>query len=100
MVAQGLFQPPLKTHIYINTLHQAEAELAKLQPANSAGGEEEEAEEGEGNETAAAGDADAAGAKWEEGDIHVSTQMNAVPLYSEWLSVFCLLELQKSHSMH
>lgn len=72
MVAQGIFQPPLKTNIYINTLHQAEAELAKLQPAGAADEEDDEGGQGADEEDGAGGqEGDADGAQWGDGGIQV-----------------------------
>lgn len=93
MVAQGLFQPPLKTHIYLNTLHQAEAELAKLRPVRTADDEQQQ-EAGDGDSTAedyAAEEASADGARWEEGDIKVITELQTRPMGSRVKqSVVCL----------
>jgi hypothetical protein len=47
MVHQGIFQPPLRPQVYLNTLRKAEEELELLQPKR-----QEDEEEGEGGEEA------------------------------------------------
>lgn len=61
MVSEGIFQPPLKPHVYINTLRRAEAELAQMLPQQ--GAEEDEQADG--------------GARWEEGAIQVGAAILA-----------------------
>jgi hypothetical protein len=56
MLQQGIFQPPLKPQIYLNTLRKAEEELAALQPKRQGGDDDDE-----GGEEAAAGEGGAEG---------------------------------------
>lgn len=58
MLQQGIFQPPLRPQVYLNSLRQQEEELAALQPNRSSNeDDEEDGEEAAEGEEAAGEDA-------------------------------------------
>eukprot|EP00879_Flechtneria_rotunda_P033161 GHRR01036702.1.p1 GENE.GHRR01036702.1~~GHRR01036702.1.p1 ORF type:complete len:403 (+),score=159.96 GHRR01036702.1:110-1318(+) len=72
MMTQGIFQPPLKAQVYVNTLQKKEAELAELQSTAQA---DADCEDGGSGQAQGIGGTTGNAAHWEDGDIKIKPEL-------------------------